>query len=131
MTRFRTPPGQDPIRVALLTGHATFIGHDWQELEERYHREALKLGAQTEAAENRVVSLPPAVDNSETAAIRGALIQMLNEAEPEHFNAAGQPNLKTVRELAGFNANRDTIHKIFAALRAEAATSPAGEALSP
>jgi len=121
MPRFRTPPGQEPIRVALLTGHTTFIGHEWQELDERYHREALTLGAQTEASENRVVQLPPAIDASETDAIRSALVQMLNDTDPEHFNAAGLPNLKTVRERVGFNANRDTVNKVFAAIKAEAA----------
>ena len=120
MTLFRTPPGDDPIRIALDTGHITWLGHDWQELEPRFHREALKLGAETQAAANKVVPLDAPVDKDEAGALRDALKTMLSRDVPDDFTAAGLPDLRVVRGLVGFNATKEAVYAAFNALKAEA-----------
>ena len=120
-TQFRTPEGIEPIRVALLTGHTTIIGHEWQDLEARYHREALRLGAQTTSAENPEIQLPPPVDESEAQAVRAAIVTMLDRNGEDDFTASGYPDLRVLRGLAGFNASKELAYSVFEKLKAEAA----------
>jgi hypothetical protein len=120
--RFRTPAGHEPIRVALLTGHTTIIGHDWQELDPRFHREALSLGAQPEGADNPA---PPAldapIDADETEAVRQAIITMLDRNGDGDFTSAGYPDMRVLRGLAGVNVSKELAYAVFETMKAEAA----------
>jgi hypothetical protein len=119
-TKFRSPPGSEPIRVALLTGHTTIVGNDWQDLDPRFHREALRLGAQTETAENIERGLDAPVDKGEADAIREAIKVMLDRNSEDDFTASGYPDLRVLRGLAGFNASKDAVYAVFDAMKAEA-----------
>ena len=119
--RFRTPDGSEPIRIALLTGHATIIGHDWQELDVRFQREALRLGAEQEGAVNPAPpNLPPPIDEAEAEAVRKALIVMLDRNGEGDFTAAGYPDMRILRGLAGINVSKDAAYAVFDKLKAEA-----------
>lgn len=122
----------ETVRVALISGHTILIGDEPTEVHPQFQREALSLGANFcdggEEAPADVPPPPPAPDATaeEKEQIKAALILMLERNEEDDFTKAGQPNLRVVRELAGFNAERDEIYNTFAELKAEVAQN--GEA---
>lgn len=120
-TKFRAPAGTDPIRVVLLTGHTTIVGHDWQDLDPRFHREALRLGAQTETAENIAKGLDAPTDQTEEEIVRAAIITMLDRNGEDDFTSSGYPDLRVLRGLAGINASKELVYAVFDKLKAEAA----------
>ena len=73
--KFRSP-NETPIRVALTSGHAAVIGHEWRELPEIFHRDALAQGAQCDATH---------IDNPEPPSINGG--EQANGGQPSEDDA--------------------------------------------
>ena len=126
-TKLMYAPEGEPIRVALITGHTTIIETTPTEVQAIFQSEARRLGAvfakEGEVAAKVEAPAAPNASNEEAERIKAALILMLERNEDGDFTAAGQPNLRVVRELAGFNAERDDVYNVFAALKDEVANN--------
>ena len=126
--KFRSP-NETPIRVALTSGHAAVIGHEWRELPEIFHRDALAQGAQCDATHIDNPE-PPSINGGEQAnggqpseddAYREAILLMIERDEEGDFVAStGLPNLKALEKLVGFRVNKERAYAAFHQLKAEA-----------
>jgi hypothetical protein len=122
--KFRHPRG---VKLALLSGHSTFVGSEWRTLDERYHQAALSAGChcdQTHIGERAAVkpkASPQAVKQfDEDTALREALIRMVERSGPDDFTNAGMPNLNTLRKEAGFEFDKGKAYEVFNALKRDA-----------
>jgi len=122
----RAPEGET-VRVCLLTGHTIVITEEPCEVPAIFQIEARKLGAffckEGDVAAKVEAPAAPNATNEEADRIKAALILMLERNDEEDFTAAGQPNLRAVRALCGFNAERDDVYNVFAALKEEVAAN--------
>ncbi len=123
--KFRHPTG---VRLASTAGHVTTIGPEWRELRADMHREALAHGCEcdqntirTRPAEPAKASEQAVVPLDETAAIRAALIAMVERNGEDDFTDAGNPNLKTLSRQAGFKVEKQAALAVWHQLEAEAA----------
>jgi predicted component of type VI protein secretion system len=111
----------NPIRVALLTGHITWINEEWTELEPRFHQAALAAGAISESFPQEDAPKPDEpIDVSMTDALKAAMLKMLDRigqpGSEADFTLHGWPSTPVVNKLAGFNAERELVNKSFAEL---------------
>ena len=84
------------VRLSLTSGHVTLVGPDWRSLHERFHTEALSKGCECDQGtiRTRTLAQPIAGPNAvtplnEPAAIRAALIRMLERNGEDDFNNDG------------------------------------------
>lgn len=125
--KFRSPTDQ-PIRVALTTGHVAVVGSEWRELPTHMHREALAAGCESSdavrQAPGKPTKEPAGQGNDEASVIRRQLQVMLEregtEEAKDDFTAAGMPNLNVLSGLCGFKVDKVTMGKVWAELKAEA-----------
>ena len=115
--KFRSPSDQ-PIHVALTTGHTASIPPEGVELDPMFHREASARGAVAfdESAPAVTSTMTPEVRK---AAISAALKGMLDGAAEDDFTNEGKPNLLKLRARVGFAVNRDEADAIFTELTAK------------
>lgn len=126
--KFRSPT-DNPIRVALLSGHTAIIGREWRELDPIFHRDALALGAQADATEIQNPSVKVAASEAGLAKvtdaeseIRKALIAMLERDQEGDFVAStGLPNLKALEKEVGFRPDKEQVYALYREMTAEAA----------
>ena len=129
---YRHPNG---ARLALTSGHVTFVGSDWQELAPRFHDEAVRAGCQFD--QQIVAPPPPAPPGApspdavtvldDEKVLRAALIRMVERSAEDDFTAAGMPNLNTLRKEAGINFDRELAYRVFHALKQEAGVETSSE----
>jgi hypothetical protein len=114
--KFRAPSGE--VRVALLTGHVTIIGSEWQDLEPRFHRQALALGAiSQELPQEEAPALDAPIDLSIDDVVKATIVRMLDRVgEPGSeldFTGQGYPQIGVLKTLAGINVDRETMNRCF------------------
>lgn len=124
--KFRSPTGE-PIRVTSLSGHCDIIGPEWQELTEVLHLAALAAGAECDkervsARKVEPQSTPEAAarPTSHDDVYRRALAEMLERNEEGDFKADGSPNLNAVSKVAGLQAKKEDVMRVFREMKAEA-----------
>ena len=127
------------VRLSLTSGHVTFVGPDWRSLHERFHTEALSKGCECDQGtiRTRTLAQPIAGPNAvtplnEPAAIRAALIRMLERNGEDDFNNDGLPSLKALAAECGFRVEKGAALAVWHELEEEArvAQEPAGQELS-
>lgn len=111
----------EPIRVALTTGHVTWIYSDWTEIEPRFHKHALAAGAiSQEFPQEEAPKLDAPIDVSMNDAIKAAMLKMLDRighpGSEADFTLHGWPSTPIVNKLAGMNAERELVNRLFAEL---------------
>ncbi len=120
------------VRLALLSGHATFVGKEWQELDPIFHQAALEKGCHCDqqVIGERPQHRPSTGANAtkqldEPAAIRTAIIKMLERKDTPDgegdFTAADNPNTNVVASLCGFKPSKDQVLEVWHALQKEVA----------
>ncbi len=132
--KFRAPT-DEPIHLALLSGHSAIVTRAWRELPDIFHDEALARrcecdkrvtapkGAKVQNGPNAINQTPDVDD-----LYREALAKMLVREVEGDFNGDGQPSIEAVSELAGFVATKEDVLRVFRAMEAEAAADgTAGE----
>ncbi len=113
--KFRSPSDQ-PIHVALTTGHTASIPPEGVELDPMFHKEASARGAV--AFDNSTPSvMTPEVRK---AAISAALTGMLDGKTEGDFTAEGKPNLLRLKAALGFSVTREEADAVFTELTAKA-----------
>lgn len=111
--KFRSP-SEEPIHVALLTGHTALITPEGVELPPIFHKEASARGAIAFDEGPGSAVLQPAVDRQ--AAIAAVIKAMLDGSDAEDFTADGKPNLTKVKARAGFAVTREEADAAFLAV---------------
>ena len=115
--KFRSPSDQ-PIHIALTTGHTAVVPPDGVELDPMFHKEASARGAVCfdENAHAVALTMTPEVRK---AAISAAMKGMLDGANDGDFTADGKPNLVRLKAAVGFSVTRDEADAIFTELTAK------------
>lgn len=115
--QFRHPDG---ARLALTTGHVTYVGPEWTPLLSLFHAEALAQGC--ECDQQTIRTRPAHVPRASEAAvkpldepelIRNALITLAQRQHPGDLTGDGMPDLKVVASLCGFRAKREVVYAIW------------------
>lgn len=128
-------PTQDPLHVALTSGHTAVVTYEGVTLDPMFHREAVSRGAIPESmfpgfagggADGRLDlgALPqPVVDSftdpnnanvARAATIRATLTQMMDGSNEGDFNTDGKPNLGRLKARLGFEITREEADAAFA-----------------
>lgn len=126
--KFRSP-GDEPLHVALTSGHTIVIPPEGVDVPVVFRKEAIAKGAEPVADDG--ASMAPAASNAQekTAAstadnrkelIKTALRSMLNGANEEDFTAQGLPNLKRLQAVAGFQVSRTEADSAWEEVKTEA-----------
>jgi hypothetical protein len=110
-------PTDEPIYLALTTGHTCVIGAEPVEVAPRFHREAVAAGAIPAGTEKSVAVLPKPEANN-TALITDALRAMAGEGKPDDFTGAGLPKVEAVSKRVGFTVTREQVATVWSTLTA-------------
>lgn len=113
--KFRSPHADQPIHVALTTGHTACIPPEGVELDPMFHKEASARGAVAFDDSTAIVMTPEV----RKAAISAALKGMLDGAAEGDFTAEGKPNLLRLKAAVGFAVSRDEADSVFTELTAK------------
>ncbi len=109
--KFRSP-SDEPIHVALLTGHTALITPDGVELPPIFHKEASARGAIAFDAGPASAVVESTVDRQ--AALTAVIKAMLDGSAEGDFNADGKPNLGRLKDRLGFAITREEADAAFA-----------------
>lgn len=114
--KFRSPHADQPIHVALTSGHTACITPEGVDLDPMFHKEACARGAVAFDDTTTIVMTPEV----RKAAISAALKGMLDGAVEGDFTAEGKPNLLRLKAAVGFSVSRDEADAVFTELTAKA-----------
>jgi len=101
------------IRLALTSGHITYVGTHWQTLLPVFHAEALARGCQCEQHPALVKSptLPASAQAvkplDESSAIAAGITALLKQGKADHFSADGLPDIAALSAQVGFSVEKD------------------------
>lgn len=115
--KFRSPSDQ-PIHIALTTGHTAVVPPDGVELDPMFRKEASARGAVCFDENAPAVALTMTPDVRK-AAISAAMKGMLDGANEGDFTAKGEPNLQRLKAAVGFAVTREEADAIFIELTAK------------
>lgn len=112
--KFRSP-SDEPIHIALTTGHTAVVTPEGVELDSMFHKEASARGSVCfdDSTPAMALSMTPEVRK---AAISEALKGMLDGAAEGDFTAEGKPNLLRLKAAVGFSVTREEADAVFAEL---------------
>jgi hypothetical protein len=119
--KFRTLPGRGPVRIALTSGHETWVTEEWEPLAPIFHREALADGCISEDMAkvlNGLDAEPVAATKPRADQIAEVIAEMLDANEPAYIDDHGKPVLSMLSDKLGFKVTakeRDTIFDRLAA----------------
>jgi len=116
MKKFRSKSGTT-VRLALLDGHVTLVGSEWQDLHERFHSAAYSAGC---VSDDMVVSEerernPKVYSNLEARAmkkdkIKERIARWIEDNRIDNFNKQGKPDAAKLKAALGetvSNSERD------------------------
>lgn len=116
--KFRSPYADQPIHVALTSGHTACIPPEGVELDPMFHREASARGAVC-FDDNTPALAATMTPEVRKAAITAALTGMLDGADKDDFTAEGKPNLLKLKARVGFSVSREEADAVFTELTAK------------
>lgn len=125
-------PGEEPLHIALTSGHTLVIPPEGVPVPEHFRREAISRGAEPMGTDGAHIAPlrqsdegggndGQSTEEKRLELIKDALRGMLNGADEDDFTAAGTPNLKRLQHLAGFNVPRAEADAAWALVQAEEA----------
>ena len=107
--KFRSPT-DEPLHVALTTGHTCAIPPEGVDLDPMFQREAIARGA---LAGDDVAPVAQAPQFDRKQVITDAINGMMDGDNEGDFNEDGKPNLKRLNAVIGFQASRSEVDAIF------------------
>lgn len=115
-------PTDEPVYIALLSGHAAVIGSEWRDLPPILHRKALEEGCITDNMDEetiaaKVESAQPQESNHDI--LVGIVKGMAANPQDGDFTASDLPNLKRLGKLAGWNVSREEMMQAIHAIASE------------
>ena len=108
--KFRSPT-DEPLHVALTTGHTCAIPPEGVDLDPMFQREAIARGALAGDDVAPVAAQAPQFDRKQV--ITDAINGMMDGDNKDDFNEDGKPNLKRLNAVIGFQASRSEVDAIF------------------
>lgn len=108
--KFRSPT-DEPLHIALTSGHTAVVKPEGNELAPMFHREAIARGALIGDAVATPAGDAPQFDRKQV--IADAINGMMDGDNEGDFNEDGKPNLKRLNALIGFQASRSEVDAIF------------------
>lgn len=110
--KFRSPT-DEPMHVALTTGHTCVISPEGNEIDEMFHREAISRGA----VPGSITTEEAPVNNTgfdRKAVISAAMNDMLDGGNEDDFTNDGKPDLRKLKARVGFNVAREEADAVWA-----------------
>lgn len=106
---FRATTGE-PVRIALTTGHITFVETEWTLLNRRFWSHAFAMGCETKDGKGRTENLDGMTLDQRKEAIL-AMMQTFEESEDKAglFNAKGIPDSARLTDRLGFPVGDDEV----------------------
>lgn len=114
--KFRSPTDQ-PLYVALTTGHTCVISPDGDEIDQMFHREAISRGAVPASVTETAAPADAGFDRKKV--ITDAMNAMLDSGDEDEFTNDGKPDLRKLAARAGFKVARDEADAIWAEVSAK------------
>ena len=123
-------PTDEPVQVALLSGHIIRIPHEGREVPQRFLQDAFKAGCLPVSVDTGAIQGGADVGGESSGKTRGEIIigaiKTLLESGAE-MTAAGLPNLKELSKVAGFTVERNEMVDAWNAVQEEAAGNDDGQ----
>lgn len=111
-------PTEQPIHVALTSGHTAVVTQDGTELPKAFHLAAIERGAHMEGGAGE--SELRAVQMTRELTIREALVAARDSNSPDAFNKDGTPDLRKLVAKLGFQVSREEADAIWAEVTEDA-----------
>lgn len=109
--KFRSP-GEKPVYVCLLSGHAAWIGPEWRELPLPLHAEAIAKGCITDNMDKAVQEAREAAAVPQPSVLE-RLVEVVRAmmANPQQgdFTQDDLPNMKRVQSKVDFRFSKDDL----------------------
>ncbi|MGE4338841.1 MAG: hypothetical protein AB7E55_23110 [Pigmentiphaga sp.] len=99
------PPADQPVQIALTTGHIAIVEPTGTELHPNFHREAIAKGCMPEGVERETPETGKAFDKM--SSIVEAMQMMAEEPNEADFTADGKPKTDAVSKIVGFTVSRE------------------------
>lgn len=112
--KFRSDSDQ-PVHIALVTGHTAIVTPEGNELDAVFHKEAIARGCIPEGIGQAPTT---GAEKTRKGVIVDALQAMLDGAAEDDFRADGKPDLRKLNARVGFSVAREEADAIFAEVTA-------------
>lgn len=112
-------PSEEPMHIALTSGHSIVIEPEGTEVPAIFNREAIARGAVPVGIEEAKPLEGQTFNRAQV--IKDAINQMLDSADEESFTNDGKPDLRKLRGIVGFGVSREEADKLFAEVTADKA----------
>lgn len=132
---FRSP-SDEPVFLALHTGHTAMVTREWSPLDPIFHAAAFEKRCECDkggiiAPKDFQIEAAD-VSNARFSSIddhyRAALTTMLERSEEGDFTNDGLPNIKAVSKVVGFGAVKEDVLRVYREMVAEADSGPKTDA---
>lgn len=97
------PPADEPVQIALTTGHIAIVEPAGTELETKFQREAIACGCMPEGVEREKPQEGKGFDKM--AAIINGCIAMVESADEADFTGDGRPKTDALSKRVGFTVS--------------------------
>lgn len=108
--KFRSVTGAD-VALALTSGHTAVVTPAGNEIDSRFHKEAIAQGCLPEGVDNTKEDKTPSFDRKQV--IMDALNAMLAGSDAEDFTKEGKPSLGKLNARLGFTVSRSEADSIW------------------
>lgn len=111
-------PTDEPVHIALTSGHTAVVGPQDTELDKIFHKEAIARGCLPEGTVSEEAPKNTGFDRKKV--LTDAMNAMLEGADEGDFKADGTPNLNKLSERVGFKVSREEADAAWAEVSKEA-----------
>lgn len=115
---FRSPTNE-PLHIALTSGHTCVITPEGDEIDQMFHREAISRGAVPGSVTDDPKPLPDGGFDRK-AVIAAAMNAMLDGGAEDEFTNDGKPDLRKLNARVGFKVAREEADAIWGKISAKA-----------
>lgn len=124
--KFKSPTEQ-PVYIAMLSGHSAVIGSEWRDLPLFMHREALAAGCITDNMDAATISAKindAAQQESNHDILMREIKAMMDDPKEGDFTAAELPHLKALSRRVGWTVNKEEMMQAVHAIANEDENEP-------
>lgn len=111
-------PGNQPVMVALLSGHTCVVSPDGTDIEPRFRKEAIARGCTPMGVGADEAPAAPDPEASKFALICAGIEKMLNGDDDGAFTNDGRPQVSKLSEVVGFTVTAGERDEAWAAVEA-------------
>jgi hypothetical protein len=104
-------PSDEPMHIALTSGHSIVIEPDGTEVPAIFQKEAVARGAYPVGLDDAAPLAGQTFDRAQV--IKDAMNKMLDGSEEDNFTKDGKPDLRKLNALVGFSVARSEADKLF------------------